>query len=105
LRPTVPFVRNDRKKIESGSAYRVTGIAVCRAAGIVNPAPIGVHGNRSRLLGAATTGSAFLPRQRGMGLSRQRASLLGTNGRHNGREKERVLIHLRKILKGVNLKT
>jgi hypothetical protein len=34
------------EEIGSGGAYRVTGIAVCRAIDIVNPAPIGVNDNR-----------------------------------------------------------
>lgn len=60
-----------------GGIPSVAGIAVGRATGRVNPAPVGIDDNTASHGSAAATGSTLGPGQRWVSLSRQSTSLLG----------------------------
>jgi hypothetical protein len=59
----------------------------------VSPTPVGINDNGAGLVSTAASGSALLPGQRRVSFSLQCASLLGTDCRRQGGEKEGALVH------------
>lgn len=66
---------------------RASGVAIGKAGGGVQPAPVGIE-HDGGLLGRAATRSTLSPGEFGMGLGRQRANLLGRGSGEEESERE-----------------